>query len=165
MGLYERKVEEYRKMSMDKPPINVASMGKPKYYREWLKSHKRVVLYLTESEFKRLKELIGNKDLKSGILDILENYEKKYNEGFEKGFSEGKESWILFIRDPLAFYNKVMSYAHSLGLNQFEPLLFVKRCPECGKPMIFTHTDTKIREIRKTIRDAFKEWRHSSCVY
>jgi len=155
VGLFKRDVEVHDK------PIEI--VDKSKYYKEWLKSHKRITLYFTESEFKRLKEIIGNKDLKSGILDILEHYEQRYNEGFEKGFSEGKDCWALFIKNPVEFYNRVMSFAYSLGLNQFEPLLFVKRCPVCGKPMVFTHDNTRIREIRQIIREAFREWKHPTC--
>jgi len=139
-------------------------MGKRKrrketYYQKWRREHPRLQLYLSRDEYELLKRIAEDKNvsMKELILNAIKGARMRWRKAYLRGF---KEALDKFIDEPHSFYWDVRERVEERGLRGFEPCLFTSQCKYCGRPMVFTHKDGNYDEVKKYVREAFKNWYH-----
>jgi len=102
-----------------------------------------------------------NFSMKELILNAIKGMRMRWRKAYLRGF---KEALDKFIDEPHSFYWDVRERIGERGLRGFEPCLFTSPCKYCGRPTVFTHKDINYDEVKKYIREAFKNWYHISCA-
>jgi hypothetical protein len=139
-----------------------AKTKKETYYQRWMKQHIRISFYFDREEYEKLKELASSKNMtvKELLLDLMEGFDKYYEEVYGKGFDSGYESALYELCEyPWNAYNIMRD-----TVGDREVALFTVPCSVCGKPMVFTHKDENwSSEVRPTLLEAFRRWGHVCC--
>jgi len=103
------------------------------------------VFRIEKKLYDELKTILKNQDQSIGDFFRIslekqqENYDNAYNKGYEEGYKIGNSEGCSYSQEK-----------------------FTLTCDICGKPMLFDiKEEPKIKQI---IQDAFKNWRHTTCI-
>jgi hypothetical protein len=123
-----------------------------RYIDRWMREHPRVTFYLAREEYEKLKELAASKGLTvkelileavDGLIDLQRRYYRGYRAGEEAGL---RKAYKQFIEEPHAFYKRIKEMAPDL------------------EPMLFTHRDPDVEDVKEWLKRGFYDVSHKKCV-